>query len=42
MNLAQELLADRARLLEEIYELRKYKAAALDLIECQSTEERER
>jgi hypothetical protein len=37
MNLAQELLADRDRLLEEIYELRRFKALAVDLIECQSS-----
>lgn len=32
-RVAADLLADRDRLLEEIYELRKYKTAALDLIE---------
>jgi hypothetical protein len=35
--LAQEILADRDRLLEEIYELRRFKALAVDLIECQSS-----
>jgi hypothetical protein len=37
MNLAQELLADRDRLLEEIYELRRFKALSVELIECQSS-----
>jgi hypothetical protein len=37
MNLAQEILADRDRLLEEIYELRRFKATTIDLIECQSS-----
>jgi hypothetical protein len=36
MSLIEEILADRDRLLEEIYELRKFKSLAVDLIECQS------
>ncbi len=35
-DLMKIVLADRDRLLEEIYELHRFKALAVDLIECQS------
>jgi hypothetical protein len=39
MSLYEDVLTDRDRLLEEIYELRRFKALAIDLIECMSRSE---
>lgn len=38
-DLYKDVLTDRDRLLEEIYELRRFKALAIDLIECMSRSE---
>ena len=38
-NLYKDVLTDRDRLLEEIYELRRFKTLAIDLIECMSRSE---
>ena len=37
MSLIEELLADRDRMMDEIHELRRFKANAIELIECQNS-----